>query len=226
MPWVPRSLPTCDLRETAGVSFTGFPHAAVEFYLALEEENSREFWATHRADYERHVRGPMVALLADLEESFGPGKVFRPHRDVRFAADKSPYKTHQGGYVSTAEATGWYAEVSADGFKLGAGCYRMDAARLRSYRTAVSDELRGRQLERIVERLEEAGWEINGEQLKTAPRGVSRDHPRLRLLRHKALTAMRWELDGDVVTTPLLLDEVRRRWEELRPFVDWLTATA
>lgn len=208
------------------MSFTGFPHAAVDFYLALEEDNSREFWTAHRADYERHVRGPMTALLAGLEASFGTGKVFRPYRDVRFSADKSPYKTHQGGYVATAEATGWYAEVSADGFRLGAGCYRMDAARLRSYREAVVDERRGPALERIVRGLEEGGWEIGGDRLATAPRGVSREHPRIALLRHRALTAMRWEVDADVVTTPLLLDEVHRRWEELRPFVDWLTATA
>ncbi|WP_131104262.1 DUF2461 domain-containing protein [Ornithinimicrobium sufpigmenti] len=207
------------------MSFTGFPHAAVDFYLALEQGNSREFWAAHRAEHERHVRAPMTALLVELEGSFGPGKVFRPHRDVRFSADKSPYKTHQGGYVATAESTGWYAEVSADGFRLGAGCYRMDPGRLRAYRAAVADERRGQELVRIVEGLEGAGWEIGGEQLRTAPRGVPRDHPRLRLLRHKALTAMRWEVDGDVVTTSLLLDEVRRRWEELRPFVDWLTAT-
>lgn len=207
------------------MSFTGFPHAAVDFYLALEQDNSREFWAAHRTDHERHVREPMTALLAELESSFGPGKIFRPHRDVRFSTDKSPYKTHQGGYVATAESTGWYAEVSADGFRLGAGCYRMDAARLRSYRTAVADERRGRELVRIVETLEGSGWEIGGAQLKTAPRGVPRDHPRIRLLRHTALTATRWELDGDVVTTPVLVDEVRRRWEELRPLVDWLTST-
>lgn len=226
MPWVAGSLPTCDLRETAGVSFTGFPHAAVDFYLALEQDNTREFWAAQRADYEQHVRGPMTALLEELAEEFGEGKVFRPHRDVRFAADKSPYKTHQGGYVATAGSTGWYAEVSADGFRLGAGCYRMDSERLRSYRAAVADDRRGPELERIVRELREDGWEIGGEQLRTAPRGMPRDHPRIALLRHRALTAMRWERDGDVVTTPMLVDEVRRRWAQLRPFVDWLTATA
>lgn len=208
------------------MSFTGFPHAAVDLYLGLEEDNSREFWAAHRADYEQHVRGPMTALLGGLEGRFGAGKVFRPHRDVRFSADKSPYKTHQGGFVAIAEATGWYAEVSADGFRLGAGCYRMDSERLRSYRAAVVDDRRGRELERIVDGLGQAGWEIGGDRLVTAPRGISRDHPRIGLLRHRSITAMRWERDGDVVTTPLLLDEVRRRWEELRPFVDWLTATA
>jgi uncharacterized protein (TIGR02453 family) len=203
------------------MTFLGVPHAAAEFYARLEEDNSRDFWAAHREAYERDVRGPMSALLDALEEEFGPAKVFRPQRDVRFSADKSPYKTHQGGDVEQATRTGWYAEVSADGFRVGGGCYAMDAATLAAYRAAV-DGPRGAELERLVERLRDDGWEIGGEQLRTAPRGVRRDHPRLDLLRRRALTAVRWVEDGDVVTRPALLDHVRERWREVRPLVEWL----
>jgi uncharacterized protein (TIGR02453 family) len=201
--------------------FLGIPHAAAEFYARLEEDNSRDFWAAHREDYERDVRAPMTALLDALEEEFGPAKVFRPHRDVRFSADKSPYKTHQGGYVELATRTGWYAEVSADGFRVGGGCYAMDAATLATYRAAV-DGPRGAELERVLDRLRDDGWEIGGEQLRTAPRGVPRDHPRIALLRRRAVTAMRWLEDGDVVTSPRLLDQVRADWRTVRPLVEWL----
>lgn len=207
------------------MSFTGIPHAAAQYYADLEQDNTREFWAARRSDYERHVRAPMVDLLAGLEPDFGAAKVFRPHRDVRFSADKSPFKTHQGGYVPVAEATGWYVEVSADGLRVGAGCYRMTTERLASYRRAVDGARTGPELERIVRGLREAGWEIGGDRLKTAPRGVSRDHPRIDLLRYRSLTAMRWIEDGDVVTTPRLLPEVRDLWHGLRPFVMWLEAT-
>ena len=88
------------------MSFTGIPHAAADFYADLEQDNTREFWARRGDDYRSHVRGPMLALLAEVEPDFGPAKIFRPHRDVRFAADKSPYKTHQGGFIAAAEATG------------------------------------------------------------------------------------------------------------------------
>lgn len=206
------------------MTFTGIPHAAASFYADLEQDNSREFWAARRQDYEQHVRGPMKELLAGLEPDFGAAKVFRPHRDVRFSASKSPYKTHQGGYVSVAEATGWYVEVSADGFRVGAGCYRMDTDRLKAFRSAVADDRRGAELERIVGEMRGSGWEVEGDRLATAPRGISRDHPRIELLRHRSLPVSRWIEDGDVVTTPLLLPEVRKLWNQLRPLVDWLAA--
>ena len=64
--------------------------------------------------------------------------------------------------------------------------------------------------------------ELGGDTLRTAPRGWPRDHPRIELLRHRSLTALRWVEDADVVTTPRLVDEVRSGWRELRPLVEWL----
>lgn len=206
------------------MSFSGLPHASTDFYADLEQDNSREFWAAHKERYERDVRGPMTALVAELEAEFGPAKVYRPQRDVRFSADKSPYKTHQGGFVRVATRTGWYAEVSADGFRLGGGCYSLEPAALAAYREAV-DGRRGALLQRIVDQLGADGWEVGGASLKTAPRGFPRDHERIELLRRKALTAMRWIEDGDVVTTPALVDAVRVRWREVRPLVEWLRDT-
>ena len=205
------------------MSFSGLPHASTDFYADLEQDNSKDFWATNRERYERDVREPMAALMAALEDEFGPARLFRPHRDVRFSADKSPYKTHQGGWVAVATRTGWYAEVSADGFRLGGGCYHLEPAALTAYRRGVAGR-RGARLERIVADLAADGWEVGGSSLRTAPRGYPRDHPRIELLRRKALTAMRWIEDGDVVTTPALVDAVRGHWRDVRPLVEWLRA--
>lgn len=203
------------------MSFTGIPHDAADFYAELEMDNSTGFWQGNRERYETSVRGPMTALLDALEDEFGPAKIFRPNRDVRFSADKSPYKTHQGGYVAAGTRSGWYAEVSADGFRLGGGCYAMDPAVLAAYRTDV-DGPRGGELERIVSTLRTAGWEVTGDRLKTAPRGWSRDHERIELLRHRTISAMRWIEDGDVVTTEALVEHVRAGWRAVRPLVEWL----
>ncbi|MDO5627239.1 MAG: DUF2461 domain-containing protein [Mobilicoccus sp.] len=203
------------------MAFTGIPHGAAEFYMALEEDNSKEFWAAHRQGYEREVRDPLVALLADLEDEFGSAKIFRPHRDVRFSSDKSPYKTHQGAYVPVATATGWYIEISADGIRVGGGTYQLDAAALRAYRAGV-DGPTGAVLDRIVTDLEQAGWEVGGDQVATAPRGWSRDHERIRLLRRKTLAASRILNDADIIATPRLADHVRREWRDLAPLVQWL----
>lgn len=203
------------------MEFSGIPHDATDFYAELEADNSTGFWQANKERYEANVRAPMTALLAALEEEFGPGKIFRPNRDVRFSHDKSPYKTHQGAYVAAGTRSGWYAEVSADGFRLGGGCYAMDSAVLAAYRKDV-DGPRGARLERIVADLGGAGWEIAGERVKTAPRGWPKDHERIELLRHKTLSAMRWIEDGDIVTAAALVDQVRADWRAVRPLVEWL----
>jgi biotin carboxyl carrier protein len=94
------------------VTFTGFPVAALDFYDDLEVDNTKSFWEAHKQTYRDQVRAPMVALTDALAEEFGDAKVFRPYRDVRFAKDKTPYKTHQGAFVGVAPATGWYVEIA------------------------------------------------------------------------------------------------------------------
>ena len=203
-------------------SFHGFPVAALDFYDDLEMENTKAFWAAHQETWKGAIRDPMQALTAALAPEFGEAKVFRPYRDVRFSKDKTPYKTHQGAYVPTGPATGWYLEVSARGVRTGAGFYDASSQRLAAFREAVDDERRGPGLEGIVEDLRTDGWEIGGDRLKTSPRGWPADHPRIELLRHKSLTATRSHGFEPVIHTPDLLEVVRDDWRRLRPLIAWL----
>ena len=101
------------------MEFQGFPVAALDFYDDLEVDNTKSFWEAHKHVYAESVRAPMTALCASLEPEFGKAKIFRPYRDVRFAKDKTPYKTHQGAYVGVGPATGWYVEISPRGLRAG-----------------------------------------------------------------------------------------------------------
>ena len=171
--------------------FTGFPSQALDFYDDLEADNSRTFWEKHKGTYEYSVKRPMVAMLAALEDEFGVAKVFRPYRDIRFAKDKTPYKTHQGAFVGVAPATGYYVEVSAAGVRIGGGTYHAAGPELSLIREGMAEERSGKVLERIVRDLERGSFEIGGDQLKTSPRGYDKDHPRIDLLRHKSVIASR-----------------------------------
>lgn len=201
--------------------FTGFPPTAFEFYEDLEQDNSKTFWQAHKQQYDDAVRAPMTALMETLAEEFGAAKIFRPYRDVRFSHDKTPYKTHQGAYVKTAPGAGWYAEIGAPCFRTGGGFYRADAAGLKRVRNQIAGA-KGEAFADLVERLQREGWELRGEQLKTAPRGFEADHPRIDLLRHKSLSLTR-PIEEELVGTAGLADRVRADWRELRPFVEWLT---
>src|SRR6201989_809596 len=129
-------------------AFTGFPAAALDFYDDLEIDNTKSFWTAHKEVYDTAVAGPMRALVGALEDEFGAAKVFRPYRDVRFAKDKTPYKTHQGAFVAKGPSTGWYVQVAAPGVRVGVGFYEASSARLAGIREAIDDERRGTELEK------------------------------------------------------------------------------
>jgi uncharacterized protein (TIGR02453 family) len=168
------------------MGFAGWPAAALEFYAGLEDDNSKAYWTSHKAIYEEMVLHPMTELLEELAPEFGPPKIFRPYRDIRFSADKTPYKTHIGATIGAAA----YVQLSADGLSAGTGRWQLDPGHLARYRAAVAADRTGRELEAIIAAIEQAGHEVHGHgTLKSAPRGYPADHPRIGLLRHKGLTA-------------------------------------
>jgi uncharacterized protein (TIGR02453 family) len=206
--------------------FTGFPEAALDFYDDLEMDNTKSFWEAHRATYEEAVAAPMKALVGELEPEFGTAKVFRPYRDVRFAKDKTPYKTHQGAYIAKAPSTGYYIQIGAAGVRVGVGFYEASSERLAAIRAAIDDDAHGADLESIIAELTGADWELGGDQLKTAPRGYDIDHPRIALLRHKSMTLGKNHGFAPVIHTAALVDQVRDDWREATPFVEWVLAHA
>jgi uncharacterized protein (TIGR02453 family) len=201
------------------MAFRGWPAEALEFYEGLAADNSRTYWTAHRHVYEQLVHAPMVQLLAELEPEFGAGKIFRPHRDVRFSADKSPYKTAIGATLEV----GGYVQLSAAGLAVGSGMYMMAPDQLDRYRQAVADDKSGEALQDLVGQVRRRRLEVMGhDRLKTAPRGYPKDHPRLDLLRNKGLTVWKqWAPAGWLGTA-----EAKRRVTEVlraaRPLNDWL----
>jgi uncharacterized protein (TIGR02453 family) len=207
-------------------SFQGFPPEALDFYDDLEMDNTKSFWSSHKDVYERAVRTPMLALTTALGPEFGEAKVFRPYRDVRFAKDKTPYKTHQGAFVAAGPATGWYVEVSAAGVRVAVGYYHVEPERLARIRTAIADERTGPAFADLVAGLAKTGWTLGGETLKTTPRGYDATHPRIDLLRHKSLTLFKSYGFEPVVHTSRLLTRVRRDWRAARPLIEWVSGHA
>jgi uncharacterized protein (TIGR02453 family) len=202
--------------------FTGFPEAALDFYDDLEMDNTKTFWEAHRDVYASAVAAPMKALTAALADEFGDAKIYRPYRDVRFAKDKTPYKTHQGAFVAKGPSTGYYVQVGAPGVRVGVGYYEASGPRLASIREAIVEQRRGAELEDILATMTSAGWELGGDRLKTAPRGYDADHPRIELLRHKSMTLGKAYGFEPIIHTPELVDQVRADWRAATPFVEWV----
>ncbi|MFI7609879.1 DUF2461 domain-containing protein [Nonomuraea terrae] len=204
------------------MGFTGFPDEAFLFYEGLEADNSKIYFGAHKHLYEQAVRAPMLALTEELGPEFGEAHLFRPYRDVRFAKDKSPYKTHQGAFVERMPGIGLYVEISAAGLFAAGGCYTQASDQVARYRAAVDEDLSGKPLAAITGALTAAGYTLYGERLKTRPRGFGEDHPHIELLRHRSLFAgMRFE-PAEWVHTAEVRDRVARTWRDVEPLVDWL----
>lgn len=206
------------------MTFEGFPDEAFAFYEGLEADNSKTYWTAHQQTYLECVRAPLVALLDELGDAYPEPKIFRPHRDVRFSPDKSPYKTHQGAFCPVAEGVGYYVQVDADGLLTAGGFYAHTRDQTARYRAAVDAEATGTQLEKIMKTLARQGFTPGGDRVKTRPRGCPADHPRLELMRHASLIASRRHPPTEKLSTRAALDLVRADWRNLRPLVDWVMA--
>ena len=207
-------------------TFQGITAGAFEFYEELQDNNNREWWQEHRDRYQSLVKEPLASLLEELEPRFGPGKLFRPNRDIRFSEDKSPYKTAQGAVAAVQEGVGYYLQISADGLLVGGGYHSHTPAQLARYRNSVDASGTGEVLRQIVEAVAAAGFAVEGEKLKTVPRGYAREHPRAELLKHKSLSASVTLGRQDWLGTPAAVQDIAGLWEDLRPLVDWVSRHA
>ena len=201
------------------MSFAGIPVAALDFYEDLENDNSKAFWTAHKDVYDEQVKAPLVALAAALGPEFGEAKLFRPYRDIRFAKDKTPYKTHQGVWFGDSRR---YLQVSAAGLFLGGGYWHTSSDQVARLRRAVADDRTGPALEKAIAAVTKAGFDVDGEQLTRVPTGFDKEHPRADLLRYKSLTCRREFGSPDWLSTKRTLAEVTKAWRAMSPVVEWL----
>jgi uncharacterized protein (TIGR02453 family) len=171
----------------------GIPAAALAFFSDLEANNDRDWWTTNLATYREVVRAPFERLLDDLGPLVGEPlewRIYRPQRDTRFAADKSPYKTFIGAVTQRAGGTGHFVQISRRGLLVGNGYPMLARDQLARFRAAIDDDASGEVFVAAVRRSETAGVAVTSgrwDPLKTAPRGFRRDHPRVEWLRARGV---------------------------------------
>jgi uncharacterized protein (TIGR02453 family) len=202
-----------------GVAFDGIPLAALDFYEDLEADNSKSFWTAHKHVYDEQVKAPIEALAAELSDEFGTPKFFRPYRDVRFARDKTPYKTHQGVWFAESSR---YFHISAAGLFVAGGFWDTSSQQVARLRKAVADDIAGAQLERTIKAATKASLTIGGAQITRVPPGYPKDHARAELLRHKSLTVSREFGSPAWLTTKRARTEITKALRAMAPIVDWL----
>jgi uncharacterized protein (TIGR02453 family) len=236
--------------EERGGSFTGFRPAAFTFLRGLRRNNRKEWFEAHRASYASDVRAPMLALVDELDAVLGavapefrgdPKKsVFRIYRDVRFSADKSPYKTHIACWLFHEDAGsgvgqeahgggGFYVHIEPGACMVGGGMWMPPKPALDRIRDALVADLKG--FEKLMaDRAFRRRFPARGssalseeEMLMRVPRGYEPEHPAARWLRYKSFTVGRKLRDTDVGSAKLVAT-MRSDISSMLPFVRWLNS--
>jgi uncharacterized protein (TIGR02453 family) len=228
------------------MAFQGFMPAAFTFLRGLAKNNNRAWFEARREIYETEVRGPMKALVEEMDvrfARFGPEiigdpkrAIFRINRDIRFSRDKSPYKTHAACWFNHGNATrqvGQDAEAGSAGFYfhlqpgssfLGAGIWMPPRGQLGKIRDALAEAPRG--FAGVVESpaVKRRYGKLEDESMLTRlPRGYEPGHPAEKWLRYQSFTLGRSMSEKEVLGTrlPQILE---RDYKALLPLVRWLNA--
>ncbi len=209
---------------------------ALKFLRALKRNNDRTWFEAHRPLYERELKLPMLALVAELNEhlaTFAPLHVRPPqkalmriYRDIRFAKDKRPYKIHVAAWwaregLAKTSGAGFYLSISGTGLTIAAGVFMPERDQLLAMRRHIAEhhaELRKLLANRKLRALLS---ESDGLKLTRAPKGFPPDHPAIDLLLHRqwGLSAT---LPADRATRPALIEDILSRFQAAAPFVDFL----
>jgi uncharacterized protein (TIGR02453 family) len=223
--------------------FEGFADSDAKFFKELSRHQTREWFQSHKQEFEEGWNRPMKMLLSEVREAIDKAyphcdldepKVFRIFRDVRFSKDKTPYKTHVAGYIpiklmarATEVPAAIYLQLGIEAI-VGAGQYMMDGPALQRYRSAVANDTQGKQLQRILARLSAKGLEVSSyDQLARVPKGFPPDHPRADLLKRKGLIVSLPDLPRPLITSRKFLPWLVERAQPMAPLVEWLVfATA
>lgn len=223
-------------------NFTGFPKAGLQFFTALAANNNRDWFEAHKADFQKNVQQPAQAFVMALGEKLqtissnirydtslnGSGSIMRIYRDVRFSADKTPYKTHLGlvfweGPGKKTEEPAFYIGIDGNGAKVYGGMYGFPKPMLERYREAVADDKSGQALAAIMADLQASGqYEISEPHYKRVPRGYDKDHPRADWLRQNGLGLISPQMEVDAVTRADFVDTCFAHCQQMAPLQQWL----
>jgi uncharacterized protein (TIGR02453 family) len=208
------------------------------FLQDLKANNTRDWFNENKPRYEQVLKDPLLDFIADfapLLRSISPhfsaipkangGSLFRIYRDVRFSANKAPYKTHAGIHFrheagKNAHAPGFYLHLEPGSVFVAAGTWHPEPELLRNIRTTIADF--PDEWEAIVrEPAFSAEFKLEGDSLKRAPKGFDPEHPLIEDLRRKDFIAV-CRLDESQSLRPDFMEMLVDKWTTCSPFARFL----
>jgi uncharacterized protein (TIGR02453 family) len=210
------------------------PKSSLDFLTQLKENNDKPWFDAHKPTYLKelnHIEIFADTLLQELsktdviETPTGKKSVYRIYRDIRFSKDKTPFKTFWGGSYTRATKErrgGYYFHIEKGNTFLAGGFWGPNAADLKRIRSEFAHDP-----EPFRKILESKSFinnfkTLEGEQLKTAPKGFDVSHESIDLLRYKQFLVIKRFTDEQALS-PLFLEQALDTFKNMRPFFDYMS---
>ncbi len=202
------------------------------FLEELRDNNNREWFTKNKHKYELakdNAKDFATALMEEMRkhDHIEDLKVFRIYRDVRFSKDKTPYKTNIGcGFTRATEKLrgGLYLNIESNNTFVGGGFWGPNAQDLKRIRNEFL--VNAEPFRKIInaKKFKDYFGVLNGEELKTAPKGFDKEHPNIDLIRKKQFLIGRNFTDKEVLSKDFL-KECNLSFKAMRPFFDFMSET-
>lgn len=200
------------------------------FLKKIKDNNNREWFKANKESYET-AQTEMKAFLQEVYDQLNKfdeiekKKLFRIYRDVRFSKDKTPYSSNfrmSYGRAGAYRRGGYFIKIEPKGTMVGGGFYNPEPSDIKLIRDQIAAD--DKPLRKIIKSKKFKGTfgELQGQQLKTAPKGFPKDHPSIDLLRYKSMYVFHSFSDKDV-TSPDFVKKVVKVYKDIQPFFDYMT---
>jgi uncharacterized protein (TIGR02453 family) len=206
------------------------PTDLFSFFIDLQQNNNRDWFTAHKPTFktlETQVKsfGELLKDRLNQHDHIDRFKLFRIYRDVRFSKDKTPYKTHFGltwHRTKPLYRGGYYLHLSPNNNFLACGFWDPNPADLKRIRQEI--DIDGKEYRAILNNKTfcRVWGELQGEAVKTAPKGYAKDHPQIDLLRFKQHIFTIKYTDDEVYQADFL-DRADSALKAVRPFVDYMS---
>ena len=209
--------------------------STLEFLTELDKNNNKEWFHLHKDRYHAakdNVMSFTQSLISgiarfdpDVKSTNATESIFRLYKDVRFARDKTPYKTHFGAFICKngrkAGNAGYYIHIKPSDCMLAGGVYHPEPHKLDLIRKDIASN--PQKIQRILanKNFKQQFGELEGDQLKTAPRGYAKDHPAIDLLRFKDYLVSQ-TIDDKMLTNESSFDTLLDSFKILKPLNQYL----
>ncbi len=200
------------------------------FFSKLKQNNNRDWFQSNKAEF-KLLEGQVKLFMKEIEQNLQihdkieKAKMFRIYRDVRFSKNKTPYKTHFGlafHREKPALRGGYYLHLEPENSFLGVGFWAPEKEDLQRIRKEL--EIDAEEYRQIMDnKAFKKHWgSLSGEEVKTAPKGFSKEHPNIDLIKKKQHVFIKNFSDQEVLSSDFIR-VIDTHFQNIRPFFDYMS---